>query len=301
MSNVQQLKKSKLKAIAPQEAEPSKPKILIFGKAGVGKTWTSLDFPSVYYIDTEGGANRQHYTDKLVQSGGAYMGPEHGSLDFDTVIEQIQALATEKHPFKTVVVDSFTKLYQTYQAEMADKVGDDFGRDKKEANKPTRRLIGWLGKLDMNVILIAHEKALWGLDHNKQRTEIGVTFDAYEKLDYELDLCMNIIKAGPNRNAKVTKSRLLGFEENSIFPWSYKEFADRYGKDVIEKEGKQIILATEQQLKKINALKESVKLKDGEEALWLKKAKAEKWEDVEQEKAQMFIDHINNKYIKGDE
>ena len=47
---------SKLKAKDPVNAEPSKPKMLIFGKPGVGKTWGALDFPSCYYIDTEGGA-----------------------------------------------------------------------------------------------------------------------------------------------------------------------------------------------------------------------------------------------------
>src|SRR4051812_44887619 len=104
---------SKLKAKDPQTAEPSKPKILIFGKPGVGKTWTSIDFPSCYYIDTEGGADLAHYTEKLKKAGGVYMGPEDGSLDFPTVIEQFQALASEKHEFKTVIVDSISKLFNT--------------------------------------------------------------------------------------------------------------------------------------------------------------------------------------------
>ena len=67
---------SKLKAIAPKAAEPSKPKMLIYGKPGVGKTWAALDFPSVYYMDTEGGADLEHYTDKLLAAGGMYFGPE---------------------------------------------------------------------------------------------------------------------------------------------------------------------------------------------------------------------------------
>ena len=67
---------SKLRAVDPKAASPSKPKILIFGKPGVGKTWTSLDFPSVYYIDTEGGADLNHYTDKLKKAGGVYFGPD---------------------------------------------------------------------------------------------------------------------------------------------------------------------------------------------------------------------------------
>ena len=70
---------SKLKAVAPKAAEPSRPKVLIFGREGIGKTWFSLQFPSVYFIDTEGGANRDHYTDLLEKAGGVYLGPEQGS------------------------------------------------------------------------------------------------------------------------------------------------------------------------------------------------------------------------------
>ena len=90
---------SRLKAVTPKAAEPSKPKVLIFGKPGVGKTFGALDFPSVYYIDTEGGADLAHYTDKLEKSGGMYLGPEQGNLSFETVMEQVQALATEQHHY----------------------------------------------------------------------------------------------------------------------------------------------------------------------------------------------------------
>jgi len=295
---------SKLKAVDPKQAEPSKPKILIYGKPGVGKTWASLDFPSVYYIDTEGGADLQHYTDKLKASGGMYLGPEQGSLDFETVIGQIQALATEEHGFKTLVIDSISKLYNTAISDEAERLGDKdaFGASKNPAIAHMRRLVSWLTRIDMNVVLIAHEKPEWGVDAKGQRAEIGNTFDAWDKLEYELHLCLNIIKAGPSRNAKIRKSRLIGFPDGETFKWSYKEFADKYGKDIIEKEGKQIILATPDQIKKIKNLVNVVKLPEGQLDKWLTSAGAEKLEEVEQGAAQKIIDHINNKYInKGDE
>src|SRR4051812_37351360 len=106
-------KVSKLKAVAPTAAEPTKPKLLAYGAPGVGKSWFAVDWPSVYYIDTEGGANLPHYLEKLERAGGVYFGPDQGSLDFPTVIEQMQALATEEHPYKTVVIDSLSKLWNT--------------------------------------------------------------------------------------------------------------------------------------------------------------------------------------------
>lgn len=262
-------KVSKLTAVDPKTAEPSKPKILIFGKPGVGKTWTSLDFPKVYYIDTEGGATRNHYTDKLVKANGVYFGVEQGSLDFETILGQVQALATEDHEYKTLVIDSITKVFNAEIAKEAERLKDKdaFGASKKPAIGYMRRLVSWLTRLEMNVILIAHEKVLW-----ESGEQSGFTYDAWDKLEYELDLCMNIVKAGENRFAKVRKSRLIGFPDGASFPWSYDEFATRYGKDVIEKQGGKIILATPEQLARLNELLEIVKFKDSTEntkAKWL--------------------------------
>lgn len=291
--------KSKLKAVEPKTAEPKKPKILIYGKPGVGKTWASLDFPNVYYIDTEGGANLEHYTDKLKASGGVYMGTEQGSLDFATVIEQVQALATEEHGFKTLVIDSVSKLFNTAISDEAERLGDKdaFGASKKPAVAYMRRLVNWLSRIDMNVILISHEKTEWGLDGKGQRVEIGATFDCYDKLEYELDLCLNIIKAGSMRNARIRKSRLTGFQDAGVFPWSYSEFAKLYGKDVIEKKSETIILATDAQLAEVKKLLETVKLPDGQEEKWLKQANVEGWEEMETSRIQKAIEHIKKTYL----
>lgn len=294
---------SKLKAVPPKEASPSKPKVLIYGKPGVGKTFTSLDFPNVYYIDTEGGADLQHYTDKLVASGGAYLGPEQGSLDFDVVIGQIQALATEKHGFKTLVIDSISKLYNIAISDEAERLGDKdaFGASKKPAIAYMRRLVSWLTRLDMNVILIAHEKTEWGLNSKGDRVEIGSTFDAWDKLEYELHLVLNIIKAGPSRSAKVRKSRLIGFPDSEVFKWSYKDFAEKFGKEAIEKEGQIIVLITPEQIAKINNLVSVIKLPEGQLDKWVASAGATKLEEVDQPAAQKIIDHINAKYINKGE
>jgi hypothetical protein len=251
--------KSRLKAIDPKSAEPSKPKVLIFGKPGVGKTWTSLDFPAVYYIDSEGGADMSHYTDKLRASGGRYFGKEQGSQDFDTVIGQVEGLATETHEFKTLVIDSISKLYNIAAADAAERGGDEFGRDKKEANKPMRRLLNWLNRVDMNVILIAHEKPLWG-GSGTDRSVIGETFDCWDKLEYELHLCLQIQKLGTARKAKVKKSRLTGFPDADSFDWSFPEFSKRYGPDVIGRPTKAIVLAAPEQVQEVKRLVELLKI-----------------------------------------
>lgn len=293
--------KSKLKAVEPKSAEPKKPKILIYGKPGVGKTWASLDFPNVYYVDTEGGASMSHYTDKLKNAGGVYFGPEQGSLDFETVIEQIQALATEEHDYKTVVIDSVSKLFNTAIAVEAERLGDKdaFGASKKPAVAYMRKLINWLSRIDMNVILVSHEKPEWGLNSKGERVEIGQTFDAWDKLEYELDLCLNVVKAGPNRTARVRKSRLTEFPDASTFQWSYDEFATKYGKAVIEKKSEAITLATDEQLKEIKHLLETVRLPEGQEDKWLKAAQVDGWEEMSTDRIAKAIDHINKTYLNA--
>lgn len=291
--------KSKLKAVEPKSAEPKKPKILIYGKPGVGKTWASLDFPNVYYIDTEGGANMSHYTDKLKAAGGVYMGPEQGSLDFETVIEQIQALATEDHGFKTVVIDSVSKLFNTAIAVEVERLGDKdaFGASKKPAVAYMRKLINWLSRIDLNVILVSHEKSEWGLNSKGERVEIGQTFDAWDKLEYELDLCLNIVKAGPSRTARVRKSRLTEFPDASTFSWSYKDFSEKYGVEVIEKKSEAITLATPEQLAEIKKLLETVRLPEGQEEKWLKAAQVDGWEEMSKDRIAKAIDHIKKTYL----
>lgn len=171
-----------LKAVKPEVVKPSKPKFMISGKSGVGKTLFAISFEKPYFIDSEGGAVREQYMDRLLRAEGAYFGKEQGSQDFHMVIEEIKTLATSKHNYKTLVIDSFSKLYNMAAAIAEESVGNDYGRDKKEANKPTRQLIRWLEKIDMTVILICHQKEKWERK-GKEIINVGSTFDGWEKLE----------------------------------------------------------------------------------------------------------------------
>jgi hypothetical protein len=299
--NMPAKRKTKLLAVTPETVEPKKPKVLIFGPPGVGKTWTSLDFPSVYYIDTEGGADLAHYREKLKNAGGMYFGPEQGSLDFEAVIGQIEALATETHHYKTVVIDSITKLFNTAITDEQTRLGDKdaFGASKKPAVRQMAKLVRWLNKADMNAVIIAHQKDQWGLDTKGNREVIGQTFDAYEKLEYDLHFVLRISKIGTGENAKrfahIGKSRLTGFPEGTRFDWSYAEFAERYGKDVIEKEVVPVVLSSPEEVTELKRLLELVKLPDGTTEKWLTKAGAETYEEMNSEQINACIQLLKGK------
>lgn len=245
----------------PKQAKPSKPKILIYGPPGVGKTWGALDFPSAYYIDTEGGANLDHYTEKLRNSGGAYLGIEDGSLDFDVVTDEIIALATTQHGYRTLIIDSFTKIFNAKVAESLEKMGvtedkSTFGKEKLAAVRYCRKWVEtWFPRLDMNVILICHQKDKW-----LNGEAVGQTFDGWDKLEYELHLNLQIIKQGANRKAKVTKTRLAEFKDGEVFDWSYTTFAAKYGVDVLEASATAVDMASAEQIEQYDTLLETVKV-----------------------------------------
>lgn len=289
---------SKLKAKDPALTSPGKIKLMVFSKAGIGKTWFSMDFPAPYYIDCEGGARLAHYQDKLKKVHGGYLGVDAGANDFATVIEQIQALATETHLYKTLVIGSITKLYQAAIAHEAERLGDKdaFGASKKPAIHNMRRLINWIQKLDMNVLFEAHESTEWGINPKTgNREEVGNQPDTWDKLIYELDLTLRLEKRGTSRVAVVRKSRLLGFPEGESFPLEYAEFGKRYGKDFIEGAVAQIILAVPAQVAEIKRLLELVKVDEKDVTKVLSKANAEDWNELTIDQANSTITWLKKK------
>lgn len=287
---------SKLKAKSPELVKPGKIKAVLYGVSGVGKTTLALSFPAPYYFDVEGGAKGPQYRELLRKSGGAYLGPEDGTLSFDTLIDQMQALATEKHPYKTLIVDSLTKLFQTAIAQEAERLGDKdvFGASKKPAVAAMRRLVLWTSRLDLNVWFICHETAEWGMV-NGQRAEIGRVADCWDKLVYELDLAVQATKRGPQRLAVVKKSRLMAFPDADTFPLDYSEFAARHGKETVEGDVGAIILAMPEQVAEVKKLLEIVKVSDADIQKGFDKAGVTTWEEMTTEQITVWQNFLKKR------
>jgi len=299
----------KLRSVAPSEAKERRAKLLVSGKPGVGKTWVSMDFPNAYYIDVEGGATQPHYKEKLNASNAQYFGIEQGSQDFDTVIEEVITLATVEHDRKTLIIDSVTKLYHTAAGIAEERVGSKFGIDMKEAQKPLKRLLRWLDKVDMNVILIAHEKNQWGQKSDGEDGVTGLTFDCWQKLEYELDFWIQVFKEGPRYRGLIKKSRLLEFPQGDSINWNYKEFATTFGIDTIEAKPNVIVLATDEQIKTLKALvaqfnaivdDPSTAITESKQKAWLTRANAGSFEEFTDEQITKLIEMMQTKLGGGE-
>lgn len=289
-----------LRGVKPQAIE-KRLKALFYGSAGVGKTTAACQFPRPYLVDTERGAENDQYTKMLDKAGGAIF----QTGDFDELIHEIKSLLTEKHPYKTVVIDPLTTLYNDLLDKCANEIkrtskdkdatGTEFGRHYSEANKKMKHLLTLLLRLDMNVIITSHAKNEYG----KDMSVLGQTFDCYKKLDYLFDLVFEIQKRGTSRVGIVKKTRIEAFSDGEQFPFSYDTIADKYGRQVLEREAVAEKLATSEQVKELKRLIELLKVPEDVVEKFKTKSNAESFEEVNADSAQKFIDYLHTK-IKGE-
>lgn len=268
--------------------------------AGVGKTTASIQFPRPYLIDTERGAENDQYVKILEEKGGAIF----QTSDFDELLTEVKSLLTEKHEYKTLIIDPLTTLYNDLLDKSAEKLkreskekdatGTEFGRHYGEANKKMKHLLSLLLRLDMNVIITSHAKNEYG----NNLAVLGQTYDCYKKLDYLFDLVFEIQKRGKERVGVVKKTRIEKFVDAECFPFSYEEIAKRYGKDILEKEAAQETLATKEQVEKLKRLIELLKVPLETSQKWLDKSSAETFEEMKTADIQKCIDFLDSK-VKG--
>ena len=260
---------------------------MFYGSAGVGKTTAAINFPRPYLIDTEKGAVNDGYIEILEDRGGAVF----QTSDFDELVTEVKALLTEKHEFKTLVIDPLTTVYNDLLDKASLKVGTEFGRHYGEANKQMKHLCNLLLRLDMNVIITSHAKVVYG----DNLSVIGNTYDCYKKLDYIFDLVFEIQKRGESRVAVIKKSRVKTFEDNSSFTFNYDEVSKKYGKKYLERDAVAEVLATEEQVLELKKIINLLKV-DGEVVQkWLKKADSETIEEMNSKFIQKCIDYLKSK------
>jgi len=282
-----------LRGVKPTEII-KRPKLFVFGPAGSWKTTVAISFPRPYLIDTEKGAENKEYTHKLEAGGGVYF----FTASFDEVLAEIKALLTEKHEYKTVVIDPFTVIYNDQVDAAADEHGTEFGRHRAVADRKIRQLLNLLLRLDMNVIITSHQKPQWervNVNGKQEVREVGKTFDCYPKIDYLFDLVLEVQKRGKECVAIVNKSRVAEFPLDDTFLFSFDEIASRYGRDILNRDAVPEILATKEQVKEIKHLVTALKIPEETIAKWFKKAGAESFDEMPLSAAAKTLDWLRSK------
>ena len=285
-----------LKAKTPEKTE-KRLKLFCFGQAGIGKTTAAIQFPKAYVIDTERGTNQ--YSETIKNAGSVVL----QTNNIDEIREELKALLTEKHEYRTLVIDPITQIYNQVQEkwnrifESVDKKNSntqDFGMRYwsrvKSDFKSIQRLIL---QLDMNVIVTAHQKDQYG----QGMTKIGVTFDSMKGDDYFFDYIFRLELSNNLRKAITIKERAeIGQQKfPESFEWSYDAFTKFYGKDIIERESKPVSMATQEQVLNIVDLLSRVKVDDDWEQKVFTKADVERWDEMTGEQIGKAIEFLQKK------
>jgi len=267
------------------EAVNKRLKLFMYGPAGVGKTTAAIQFPNSYIIDCERGS--ENY-DKLITASGSAV---FQTTDIHDVIQEVKSLLTEKHEFRTLVIDPITPVYNDLLEKCEAKVGADFGRHYGAANKEMKRLANLIMALDMNVVITAHAKTEYGQNFSK----LGYTFDGWRQLDYWFDLVVELGKKNKKRLARVVKTRLDTFPDEDVFEWSYDAIRQRYDATMLEKEATAVELASSRQVREVKDLLSVVRLPEGMVEKWFAKAGVDDWEDMPADVLAKCIEFVKNR------
>jgi GTPase SAR1 family protein len=295
---------SKLKGKKPEMIE-KRLKMLVYGASGIGKTTACIQFPNAYIIDTEHGTD--FYAESINKAGSVVFASNIAS----EIKQELELLLTEKHSYKTVIIDPITILYQSIQEEWTRRFEKEAIEKNKSANadmqdfgmrywgkvkseyKSIQRL---LNRLDMNVIVTSHQKDVYGQNMQK----LGVSFDSMKGDDYFFDNVIRLEKRGKDRFAVVEKERAeIGKNKfPAEFEWGYSNFIKFYG-NVIEKEVVSSKLASPEQVAKITQLLDVVKIEDSQIAKWFAKEDVDDWHDFSEDNILKCIEYVEKK-LKGE-
>lgn len=218
-------------------AEPiaSRLKMFVYGGTGVGKTITSLHFPSPAVIDTERGT--EHYGKffefkRIFTDDTAKVIAVIDELLKDPVVDGVM--------IKTIVVDSFSVLYDSLMLNFISKQKIKTGnssyqmqpKDYTIIKNDLKSLIKKLLALDMNIIGTAREKPLYS-STDFMKIE-GVTWEIPKEVPHMFDVVLRLSKTSDGKFwAKTEKDRTNNLPIE--FEYSYPSFVKYLGMEQLER------------------------------------------------------------------
>lgn len=285
-----------LRAKKPEQ-QPNRFRALVYGTKGTGKSHFACTIPNAYYIDSEGILKYQHYVDMLKTANSDVI----EIRELTEIITEVKELLTIKHDYKTIVIDSITfpeTFMSNIEAERLLKKspgteGTEFGANKAKAARLTFHLGMLLSRLDMNVIVLAHEKTKY-----QDGKEIGQTADCHEKMGYALGTVMQLRMLGKTRKAFVEKTRYSEIKTGDSLDFTdsgYKALVDAFGEDMFLRDTKVETLATKEQLEEFKRLIEVLRFPEETIQKWIIASNSQSMDEMPTDKIQKCIDSLKAK------
>lgn len=291
-----------LKAQKP-EIKEKRLKMFLFGPPGSRKTTSAIQFPNSVLIDMEKGS--ENYAKSIEKSGSVVL----QTTSPDEVIEEIKSLLTEKHEYKTLILDpvtifyestqeKWTRIFEKYTDNEKNKQLQDFGmRYWGRVKSNYKAMLRMLLQLDMNIIMTAHQKDIYGGSMNK----IGVGPDSMKGDNYFFDNVFQLNVADNKAIANTIKQRsepLYPPRFPDSFEWSYENFCNFYGKEILEKESTPTTMASVDQVVRVKQLIESIKVPDSQIEKWMTAFDIDEWDEATADQIQKCIELMEKKILE---
>jgi hypothetical protein len=276
-------------------------KALVYANTGVGKTHFCCSFPNVYYIDSENLTNYPHLVKMIIDNDG-----DHVLIrELTDIIKEVKELLSVKHKYKTLVIDSLSfpcGLLANLEADRlaaksAGSEGTEFGANLAKAKRLTLHLGILLSRLDMNVIVTAHEKTRF-IDGK----EVGKTYDINEKMAYSLGTVLNLRQHGSSKKAFVEKSRYPQIKLGELIDFNdgYETVKSIFGSCIFDDESVAEVLATPDQITEVKRLIQVLSIPDETVQKILIKGQAQSLDEMSGENVQKCIDNFKSRLLQGE-
>lgn len=279
---------------------------LVYGDKGAGKTHFACSIPNAYYIDSEGVLKYKRFVKMLKENNSQSI----ALYELTDIIKEVKELLTVKHDFKTLVIDSITFPFNSLNNMEVERLvskspnteGTEFGANMAKGKRLTFQLGMLLTRLDMNVIILAHEKTKYS-----QGEEIGKDPDVNEKMGYALGTQIHLRTMGASRKAYVDKSRYEELPNKKLldFDDGYSVIKNLFGEEVFSRESTVETLATKEQIAEVKRLQLLLKYEEEKVQKWIMTKKASALSEVNTVDIETLINFLTNKVTKpqtnGDE
>lgn len=151
--------------------------ITIHGNEKVGKSTFACQFPDALVLDLEKGLSNINVAKFPIEK-------DRVINDYNEVIEFLQSFKSQNLPYKTLIIDSVTKLESLVFADLCKKHNKasmeswDFQKGYKMATEEFNRIVKFLDQIrtekDVDVIMICHSVA------RSEKRPDGVDFNIYD-------------------------------------------------------------------------------------------------------------------------
>lgn len=195
----------------PAEAKEKKPKILLWGDSGTGKTWLSLQFPVPVVMDLDFGSDLY---------GEKFQFHRKQTTSIADIKNAVVWLASENHQYKTLVIDPITLYWEQLQKFWSDIF---LKRNRGKANKHEfydlgpkewmtirrdfKELFNRVMALDLNIVCTAREAVNYKQQAGDYMVADGVRYDAEKGTKYHFDTVIRLFKEEGKYMAESLKDR----------------------------------------------------------------------------------------------